>query len=90
MNDIIGALFIFSNVIYWSLYIVIGKKILKKYSAELVTSYTVIFGTLLMIPTAILWGNLSEITNLNLSYWISILYLGILGSFVGFFCGITG
>lgn len=83
-NDIIGALFILSNVICWVLYTVIGKKILKQYPAGLITSYAVIIGTLLMIPMAILWGSFKEIANLNLAQWISVFYLGIFGSFIGY------
>lgn len=85
IDDLIGALFIFSNIICWSLYTVIGKKVLQKYPAEIVTAHIVIWGTGLMMPIAFIWGDLTEIANLGLIHWVAILYLGIFGSFIAYF-----
>jgi len=86
-NDVIGSLFIFSNVICWSLYTVFSKKILEKYPVELVTAYVIIFGTLFMIPFLFILGNNTDFKifyNLNIYHWFSLLYLAVCGSFIGY------
>jgi len=83
-NDLIGAGFILINVLCWSVYTVIGKKILKKYPSKTITAHSVLWGTALMIPLALIWGDVSEIVNLTFIHLLSLLYLGILGSFVAY------
>lgn len=84
-NDLIGAMFIFSNIICWSLYTVLGKKILEKYPADLVTAYVTIFGTLLIVPFLLAFNeNFGVYGNLDLYHWTSIMYLAFFSSFIGY------
>ncbi|MFP4647243.1 MAG: DMT family transporter [Candidatus Acetothermia bacterium] len=83
-SDLIGAGFIMTNIICWSFYTVLGKKILQKYSSRTVTAHSVVWGTILVIPPALTWGSLGELAKMGLSQWLSVLYLGVLGSFLAY------
>ncbi len=84
INDLIGAGFIMTNIICWSFYTVIGKKILKKYPSRVVTAHSVVWGTVFLIPITLIWGNAAEVVEMNLSSWGSVLYLGVFGSFLAY------
>lgn len=90
LSDLIGVGFILINVVCWSLYTVLAKQVLKKYPARTVTAHSVVWGTGLMIPIFLIWGNLEKIAQLNSIRWLSVLYLGILGSFLAYLLWYNG
>jgi drug/metabolite transporter (DMT)-like permease len=71
-------------VISWALYSVVGKVVLKKYSAVESTTYAVAFGTLFLFPFALVETTWQEIQVASVSTWIAIAHMSILVTVVSF------
>jgi drug/metabolite transporter (DMT)-like permease len=75
----IGDVLMIINGLLWATYTLIGKKLLEKYSPEVLTAYVFVIGSVLLFPFAVYEGFTlpSEIT---INAWVSILYLAVLCS----------
>lgn len=62
----------------WATYNIGLKKLLPKYSAETILTYTNGFGTLFLFP--FIFFETPHLSNINLSGWLNLLYLGIFAS----------
>ncbi|SDN44267.1 DMT family transporter [Bacillus sp. OK048] len=71
-------------VISWALYSVVGKVVLKKYSAVESTTYAVAFGTVFLAPFAFAETSWQDITQATFSTWIAIAHMSILVTVVSF------
>jgi drug/metabolite transporter (DMT)-like permease len=71
-------------VISWALYSVVGKVVLKKYSAVESTTYAVAFGTIFLAPFAFAETSWQDITQANLSTWVAIAHMSIFVTVVSF------
>jgi drug/metabolite transporter (DMT)-like permease len=78
-----GDIFILLAGISWSMFTLFGKKVLSSFSAVESTTYSVVWGTLLLTPFFIR-ENISGVIPLNLTSVISILVLSILATVLGF------
>jgi drug/metabolite transporter (DMT)-like permease len=71
-------------VICWALYSVVGKVVLKKYSAVESTTYAVAFGTLFLLPFSLVETSWQDVQGATLSTWISIAHMSIFVTVVAF------
>ena len=79
-----GELLIFGCVLSWTLYSVIGKTAMKGLSPLVSVCYSSIAGTLLLLFVALRKGDLAAAINYPLTAQISLLYLGMFGTVIGF------
>lgn len=77
-----GELFILGCVLSWSLFTLIGRKLMDGLSPLAVNTYASIIGGLaLLIPAA---KQLPDLVNSGWPVWLSVVYLGIFGTGLGF------
>jgi O-acetylserine/cysteine efflux transporter len=84
-----GDLIIIAAAVFWALFTVLAKKLLKEYSSLKVTAYVMFIGTILFLPffpneKGGGWGEISALA------WFSVLYVAILGNCVAYFFWIRG
>ena len=80
---LLGCIFIISSAFCWAIYSIVGKRLLKKYDAFTVITYSFILGIVFYLPFIF-----NEITNsvINISSdsWIAILYLSFVCAVFGY------
>lgn len=79
-----GELLIFGCVLSWTLYSVIGKTAMRGLTPLVAVCYSSIAGTLMLLVFAIQHGSFSEALHYSPIAWLSIGYLGMFGTVVGF------
>ena len=79
-----GELFILGCVVSWMIYTLLGKQVMRSLSPFAATTYACGAGALMLLGPALGDGLLTVISTASPTAWISILYLGVLGSAVGF------
>jgi len=78
-----GEVLIFGCVLSWSIYSVVGKVVLHRLSPLHSVFFAALFGTAALAVPAMLNG-LGEVSGMSLKGWVSIAYLGVMGTVVGF------
>lgn len=68
-----------------AVYGVLAKRMLSRYKALTVTAYTMVFGTLLLVPAAFFEGPASAMARMNGDTVMLVLFLGIFGGALGYF-----
>jgi drug/metabolite transporter (DMT)-like permease len=71
-------------VFSWALYSVVGKVVLRKYSAVESTTYAVAFGTIFLLPFAFVETSWQDILKADLSTWVAISHMSIFVTVVSF------
>lgn len=71
-------------VVCWALYSVIGRVVLRKYSALVSTTYGIVFGTLFLFPFAYMETSLETIVNSSYTSWIAIAHMSIFVTVISF------
>jgi drug/metabolite transporter (DMT)-like permease len=71
-------------VISWALYSVVGKVVLRKYSAVESTTYAVAFGTIFLLPFAVVETSWQDILRADFSTWVAISHMSIFVTVVSF------
>jgi len=81
-----GALTVVPPAIFSALYAVFGKSYLRRYPPFTFVAWTLLIGTVLLVPLLIATGRsvLADIQAMGLSGWIPVLYLGTFPTFVGY------
>ncbi|NHC34398.1 DMT family transporter [Scytonema millei] len=79
-----GEIFIFGCVISWVAYTLIGKSVMRSLSPLAATTYACIVGAIALLIPALFEGIVQNFMQFPLSAWLGILYLGVLGSAIGF------
>lgn len=80
-----GDLLLLGAPLMWAVYTVLGKKVLAHLPPLPATAYAALFGTLLLVPAAVLEGPLSRtVSALTPWGWLSVLQLALLGTVAGF------
>lgn len=79
-----GEVMIIGCVISWMSYTLIGKVVMSALSPLVASAYACWVGTLLLLPAAWAEGLWQALPRLQFSTFLSALYLGVLGSAVGF------
>ena len=80
-----GELLIFGCVLSWVTYSLIGKKAMASLSPLICVAYSAVAGTMLLLLPALHFGLSYRIINYAYTDWISLIYLGIFGTVLGFF-----
>jgi drug/metabolite transporter (DMT)-like permease len=71
-------------VISWALYSVVGKVVLKKFSAIVSTTYAVAFGTVFLLPFALVETTWQDVQLATLDAWIAIAHMSVFVTVVSF------
>lgn len=79
-----GDLFILLGNVCWGLYSVLGRKFIKSGSAMHTTTYTMIIGAIAFISISSLQKNIMPIMDIPLFSWLSILFMAIGTSVLGY------
>lgn len=79
-----GELMIFGSVASWVAYSLIGKAAMRDLSPLVAVTYSCLIGTVALFIPAVMEGVLGKLSHVSISAWLSILYLGLLGSAIGF------
>lgn len=79
-----GELALLGCVISWTLYTVIGKSLLQTMSPLVSVYYSALAGTVLLFFPAVSDGLLTKLPDTSLLDWVSLIYLGVFGTAVGF------
>ena len=78
-----GELAILGCVTSWTVYSLLGKLVMKELSVLTTTTYSIWFGTVLLLPFAI-WEQHNRLSPINLATCVGLLYLGILATVIAF------
>ncbi|PLX81249.1 MAG: EamA family transporter [Desulfuromonas sp.] len=79
-----GELLIFGCVLSWTLYSIIGKTAMRGLSPLAAVCWSSLAGTLLLLFPALYYGSLPESVGFSWMTWLSIGYLGLFGTVIGF------
>ena len=79
-----GEVAILGCVLSWSAYTLFSRSVLADMSPLTSVFYSIVVGALMLLPLALFEGMLSIVPRISLSGWLSLLYLGILGTAIGF------
>lgn len=79
-----GELFIFGCVASWVTYSLVGKIVMKRLAPLIAVTYSCAIGTACLAFPAYYEGVLTNMPHYSSGTWLSLLYLGLLGSAVGF------
>ena len=79
-----GELYIFGCVVSWVIYSLVGRVAMRSLSPLTAVTYSALIGALLLFPAACLEGMLTQITDYSRTAWLSLLYLGLCGTVLGF------
>lgn len=71
-------------VICWALYSVVGKVVLKKFTPVESTTYAVAFGTLFLLPFAIVETTWKDVQHADYATWLAIAHMSIFVTVVSF------
>lgn len=77
-------LILLGAVICWALYSVVGRVVLRKFSAIVSTTYAVGFGTLFLLPFAVVETSISDLTSSTFVVWLAIGHMSIFVTVVSF------
>lgn len=80
----IGDFFMIFAVVCWAIYTIVSKKVSIRFSPIVITSYSFLFCTLLLIPFVIMERPLHYLQKATMKGWIAIFYMALLPSVVGF------
>ena len=89
----IGDLLIFGCVLSWGVYSLFSKGLNQTLGPVQTVTYSILLGTVMLWTTSALRGELSvnALVNLGPQQWLSLMYLGVLGSalaYIGYYDGI--
>ncbi|MCK5826679.1 MAG: DMT family transporter [Desulfuromusa sp.] len=80
----IGDLYILGCVGCWVTYSLVGRSAMRGLSPLVAVTYSALIGTLLLFPAAWLEGLPKQIADYSLTAWLSLFYLGLCGTVLGF------
>jgi drug/metabolite transporter (DMT)-like permease len=79
-----GDLFIFGAMLSWATFSVVGKIILRELAPRLAITYACLIGTVALAIPAVVEGGLAGATQYSLEMWLSLAYLGLMGTVLAF------
>jgi len=79
-----GDLYILGCVGCWVTYSLVGRSVMRSFSPLVAVTYSSLIGALLLFPAACLEGLLKQIADYSLTAWLSLFYLGLCGTVLGF------
>ena len=83
--SLVGDALMLVTALCGAVYGVLAKRMLTRYNAMTVTAYTMIFGTLLLVPAAFFENPSSAMAQMRINTVMLVLFLGIFGGAIGYF-----
>jgi len=91
INYIHGALAVVLAAIMGAFYTIVGKKLLKRYTALSLTVYAMLLGSIALIPFLFLNPSISnQVTAMSAHSWFAILFLGVCSTVIGYILWYVG
>ena len=81
----LGSLILLTTPLLWTVYTLLGKKIMQKYDPFLVVAYVNILGGLFLVPFSLAENSFNNIFALIIPEWLAVLYLAFTCSLIGYF-----
>ena len=81
---LLGDLLFLGGAFVWGVYSVIGKRATARFGAVGATLYATAVGTVLLVPFSFLEGGWDDLAGAPAEAWISIAYLAVFGTVIGF------
>jgi drug/metabolite transporter (DMT)-like permease len=78
-NPLLGGAIMLGSVLAWSCYTILGKR-LANVDTLTVTAYSSVFGTLFLVPLALIEARGLAFPAISVQGWLAVLYLGMLAS----------
>jgi drug/metabolite transporter (DMT)-like permease len=82
---LLGCVILLATPVLWTIYSLVGKRLMERYDAFLVVSYVNVLGGLCLIPFSLAEGSLGQIFYMSLNEWLAVLFLAVTCSVVGYF-----
>jgi drug/metabolite transporter (DMT)-like permease len=82
---LLGSVILLATPFLWTIYSLVGKRLMERYDAFLIVSYVNALGGLCLIPFSLAEGSLSQISYMSLNEWLAVLFLAVTCSVVGYF-----
>jgi drug/metabolite transporter (DMT)-like permease len=83
-NYLLGTLVLLMTPILWTVYTILGRRILSKYSPFLLVANVTVIGGLFLIPISIIEDSISGFLTLSSSGWLAVLFLSTTCSLIGY------
>ena len=80
-----GSVILLATPVLWNFYTVLGKRTVEKYDPILVLTYVTVLGGLFLLPFSVADNSIRLVLSLNLSSWLSIAYLSVTCTLVGYY-----
>jgi drug/metabolite transporter (DMT)-like permease len=80
-----GELFLLGCVASWTAYSLLGKRAMRDLSPLTAVTWSCIIGGALLLPAALAEGLVTDLPGFSTADWVSIVYLGVFGTGLGFF-----
>jgi len=80
-----GNILVLCSALCWSTYVLMNKKVLGQYSPLLLTTSAFIFGSALLFVLFLYSQDLSTLSDLSISSWLLVVYLGFVSSAFAYF-----
>jgi drug/metabolite transporter (DMT)-like permease len=84
-NFLLGCVILLATPLLWTVYSLVGKRVMEVYDAFLVVSYVNVLGGLCLVPFSLAEGSLGRILSLSMFEWLAVLFLAVTCSVVGYF-----
>ena len=82
---LVGSLLLLFTPFLWTLYTLLGKKIVGKYEPSLAVTYITLLGGLCLVPMSIAENSFQQILFLSINGWLAILFLSLTCSMLGYY-----
>jgi drug/metabolite transporter (DMT)-like permease len=79
-----GNLMIFTAMVAWSLFTLLGRPLVQKYGALRVTALHMMIGALIYLPIGLYFSSMNDLEMLTPLLWADIVYLGLISSAVNY------
>lgn len=83
-NYLTGTLILLFTPLLWTIYTVLGRRILHKYSPFLVVANVTVAGGLFLIPISVAEDSISGFLTLSLNAWLAVFFLSTTCSLIGY------
>jgi drug/metabolite transporter (DMT)-like permease len=80
-----GDLLMFCAVLSWTVYALVTKRLIQRYSGFAITFYSAMWGVIILLPLSLFENSYQQILSLSATAIYSILYMGIVASAIGYF-----
>ena len=82
---LLGCIILLATPVLWTVYSLLGKRVMEVYDAFLVVSYVNVLGGLCLVPFSLAEGSFDRVFSLSVYEWLAVLFLAVFCSVVGYF-----